>query len=196
MLNSFWDSRLILCSGEFGSRDQVPLTYCFVVCCTLSHGQRWFITTLPGLYPIGKKEKKVKSRYFLSRVKVFNYEIKKFHKLHWLELITWPYSAAEGLQQKFSSKVIMYPVEIQKILVLRGKRGGQMLMASGCLEYLFHSLNKINPLVLIALDLGFIVPNPKSRNKRKITWTTLSFSYIFLTRDDWSFYQVLVLMLN
>lgn len=35
-------------------------------------------------------------------------------------------------------------------------------MGSGFLAYLFHSLNKINPLVLIAVDLGFIVPNPKS----------------------------------
>lgn len=35
-------------------------------------------------------------------------------------------------------------------------------MDSGCLVYLFHSLKKINPLVLIALDLGFIVPNPQS----------------------------------
>ena len=35
-------------------------------------------------------------------------------------------------------------------------------MDSDFLVYLFHSLNKINPLVLIALDLGFIVPNPKS----------------------------------
>lgn len=71
-------------------------------------------------------------------------------------------------------------------------------MNSGCLIYLFHSLNKINLLVSMALDLGFIVPNPKSRNKRKIIWTILSFSYISLTRDDWSFYQVrvLVLMLN
>lgn len=59
-------------------------------------------------------------------------------------------------------------------------------MNSGCLIYLFHSLNKINLLVLMALDLGFIVPNPKSRNKRKIIWTILSFSYISLTRDDWS----------
>ena len=150
-----------------------------LVCCTFSHGQRWFITTLSGLYPVGRKEEKVKSGHFLSRVWLRNF----------INFIGWnlPHSHTQLLRVWSRNFLASLSSGNSEDSSTKGKKMKIMLTDSGCLVYLFHSLKKINPLVLIALDLGFIVPNPKSRNKRKMTWATSSFSCISLTRDDWSF---------